>query len=31
MPRIRDGIQEPSSDRFKSIGLTLSVGFGADH
>jgi hypothetical protein len=30
MPRIRDGRQERSHDTFRSIGLSLSVGFGSD-
>jgi hypothetical protein len=31
MPRIRGGVQERSQDHYRSIGLTLSFGFGADH
>lgn len=29
-PRIRDGVQEPSDDHYKSIGLSLTIGIGDD-
>lgn len=30
MPRVRGGVQEPSADRYHSVGFSLTVGFGAD-
>ena len=29
-PRIRDGIQEQSTDHYKSVGLSLTLGLGED-
>ncbi|MBL0219348.1 MAG: hypothetical protein IPQ07_36450 [Myxococcales bacterium] len=29
-PRIRDGVQEPSSDHYKTIGFSLTLGLGDD-
>jgi hypothetical protein len=31
MPRIRNGVQEQSADRYQSIGLSMTIGFGDDH
>jgi hypothetical protein len=28
MPRIRDGVQQPSNDQYRSIGLSLTIGIG---
>ena len=31
MPKIRNGVQEPSADRYQSIGLSMTIGFGDDN
>ncbi len=31
MPKLRDGIQAPSKETYKSFGLLLTVGLGSDH
>lgn len=31
MPKIRNGVQEPSADRFQSVGVSLTIGFGDDN
>ncbi len=31
MPKIRNGVQEPSADRYQSVGLTMTIGFGDDN
>lgn len=31
MPKIRNGVQQPSADRYQSIGLSMTIGFGDDN